>query len=151
MPDPELTSTAFADGAAIPVKYTGDGADVSPPLAWSFLPEGTHSLALIVHDPDAPSGDFTHWVAWNIDPDPGGLSEGAVAPAEGANGRGENGYMGPSPPPGNGKHRYFHELHALDSELDIKSGASREEIERALGGHVLGTAQLVGTYERPGP
>jgi Raf kinase inhibitor-like YbhB/YbcL family protein len=148
MPSPELTSTAFADGAAIPVRYTGDGANISPPLAWSFLPEGTRSLALIVHDPDAPSGDFTHWVAWNIDPEPGGMDEGADHAAEGANGRGESGYMGPSPPPGDGAHRYFHVLHALDADLDLEPGASRESLEDALDGHVLGKAQLVGTYER---
>jgi Raf kinase inhibitor-like YbhB/YbcL family protein len=145
---PELTSTAFADGAEIPIKYTCDGKNVSPPLAWSFLPQGTRSLALIVHDPDAPSGDFTHWVAWNINPDPGGLDEGGAAPAEGVNGRGEPGYMGPSPPSGHGTHRYFHDLHALDSELDLGPGASREQLENALEGHVLGKAQLVGTYER---
>jgi Raf kinase inhibitor-like YbhB/YbcL family protein len=146
--NPELTSTAFADGAEIPVKYTGDGGNVSPPLAWSFLPEGTRSLALIVHDPDAPSGDFTHWVAWNIDPDPGGLDEGASAPAEGVNGFGDTGYSGPSPPSGNGPHRYFHELHALDSELHLDPGASRAQLEDALDGHVLAKTQLVGTYER---
>jgi Raf kinase inhibitor-like YbhB/YbcL family protein len=149
MPEPELTSTAFADGAAIPPKYTRDGTGVSPPLAWSFLPDGTRSLALVVHDPDAPSGDFTHWVAWNIDPAPGGLDEGAAAPVEGANGRGENGYMGPSPPPGHGVHRYFHELYALDSELDLEPGASREQLQSALNGHVIGEARLVGTYGRP--
>ena len=148
MADPELTSTAFADGAKIPVQYTGDGKDVSPPLAWSFLPNGTRSIALVVHDPDAPSGDFTHWVAWNIDPEPGGLSEGESAPAEGANGRGETGYMGPSPPPGHGPHRYFHELHALDSVLNLEPGASREQLESALDGHELAATQLVGTYER---
>ncbi|MGZ6029330.1 MAG: YbhB/YbcL family Raf kinase inhibitor-like protein [Myxococcaceae bacterium] len=149
MPEPELTSTAFADGAAIPSKYTGDGAGLSPPLAWSFLPEGTKSLALIVHDPDAPSGDFIHWVAWNIDPEPGGLGEGQAAPDEGANGRGDTGYMGPSPPAGHGAHRYFHELSAVDEILDLSPGASREELEAALDGHVLGKAQLMGTYERP--
>jgi phosphatidylethanolamine-binding protein (PEBP) family uncharacterized protein len=138
MPEPELTSTAFADGATIPVKYTCDGDNLSPPLAWSFLPEGTRSLALIVHDPDAPSGDFTHWVAWNIDPEPGGLDEDASHP----------GYRGPCPPPGHGPHRYFHELYALDSELDIEPGASREQLEEALDGHELARAQLVGTYER---
>ena len=148
MPDPELTSTAFADGAAIPPKYTGDGSNVSPPLAWSFLPDGTRSLALIVHDPDAPSGDFTHWVGWNIDPEPGGLDEGASAPVEGANGRGETGYMGPSPPPGDGSHRYVHELYALKSHLDLESGASREQLKSALDGHVIGEARLVGTYGR---
>ena len=149
MPDPELTSTAFADGAAIPPKYTGDGANVSPPLAWSFLPEETRSVALIVHDPDAPSGDFTHWVAWNIDPEPGGLGEGEAPPSDGANGTGEPGYMGPSPPPGDGQHRYFHDLSALDTELDLHSGASRKELEDAIDGHVIGEARLVGTYGRP--
>jgi Raf kinase inhibitor-like YbhB/YbcL family protein len=149
MPDPELTSTAFADGAPIPAKYSGEGKNISPPLAWTFLPEGTRSLALIVHDPDAPSGDFTHWLAWNIDPEPGGLDEGGAAPAEGANGRGEPGYLGPAPPPGDGAHRYFHELHALDSTLDLEPGASREQLEEALDGHVLGKAQLMGTFERP--
>src|SRR5215208_1635210 len=109
MPEMELTSTAFADGAAIPVKHSCDGQNLSPPLAWSFCPEGTRSLALIVHDPDAPSGDFTHWLAWNIDPEPGGLGNGTMAPAEGLNGREEAGYMGPCPPPGDGPHRYFHE------------------------------------------
>jgi len=149
MREPELTSTAFADGAPIPSKYTGDGAGVSPPLAWSFLPDGTRSLALIVHDPDAPSGDFTHWVAWNIDPEPGGLGEDESAPVEGTNGRGETGYLGPSPPPGHGPHRYFHELNALDTELDLQPGASREELRAATEGHVIGEARLVGTYERP--
>jgi Raf kinase inhibitor-like YbhB/YbcL family protein len=148
MANPELTSTAFADGAEIPAKYTGDGKDVSPPLVWSFLPEATQSLALVVHDPDAPSGDFIHWVAWNIDPGPGGLAEGESAPAEGANGWGKTGYMGPSPPPGSGPHRYFHELHALDSELELEPGASREQLEAALNGHELAKAELVGTYER---
>jgi len=149
MSDPELTSTAFADGAEIPSKYTTDGKNISPPLAWSFLPDGTRSLALIVHDPDAPSGDFTHWVAWDIEPEPPGLDEGSTEPAEGVNGFGEVRYMGPSPPSGHGQHRYFHDLHALDTELDLEPGASREQLEEALEGHVLGQAQLVGTYERP--
>ena len=122
MPDPELTSTAFADGAPIPAKYTGDGADISPPLAWSFLPEGTRSVALIVHDPDAPSGDFTHWVAWNLDPEQGSMD---------------------------GVHRYFHEISAVDTVLNLPAGASRDELEAALDGHVLGTARLVGLYGRP--
>jgi Raf kinase inhibitor-like YbhB/YbcL family protein len=148
MPDTELTSTAFADGAAIPVKHTCDGDDVSPPLSWSSLPEGTRSLALIVHDTDAPSGDFTHWVAWNIDPEPGGLGEGTPAPSEGVNGFGDTGYNGPCPPPGHGPHRYFHDLHALDSEIDLEPGASREQLETALDGHVLAVVQLVGTFER---
>ncbi len=148
MPDFELTSPAFAEGQPIPRKYSCEGENASPPLSWSSLPEGTRSLALIVHDPDAPSGDFTHSVGWNIDPDAGGLEEGAHAPVEGANGFGEDGYGGPCPPPGDGAHRYLHELFALDTELDLEPSASREQLEDAMEGHVLGGAELVGTYER---
>ena len=148
MPELELTSPAFDDGEPIPERHSCDGENTSPPLAWKFIPDGTRSLALIVHDPDAPSGDFLHWLAWNIDPDPGGLDEGASAPAEGANGRGQPGYMGPCPPPGHGPHRYFHELYALDTELDLEPGAAREQLESSLDGHLLGEARLVGTYER---
>jgi Raf kinase inhibitor-like YbhB/YbcL family protein len=146
MPDPELTSAAFNEGQPIPERYSCDGDDVSPPLAWRSLPEGTRSLALIVHDPDAPVGDFVHWVAWNIDPESGELGEDVPPPAQGANGRGETRYMGPCPPPGDGAHRYFHEIFALDTELDLEPGASREQLEDALEGHVLG--ELVGTYRR---
>jgi Raf kinase inhibitor-like YbhB/YbcL family protein len=144
----ELTSSAFDEGQQVPRKFSCEGDNASPPLSWGSLPEGTRSLALIVHDPDAPSGDFPHWVAWNIDPDSGGLEEGAHAPVEGTNGFGENGYDGPCPPPGHGTHRYVHELFALDTELDLEEDASREQLEDAMDGHVLGGAELVGTYER---
>jgi Raf kinase inhibitor-like YbhB/YbcL family protein len=148
MPDLELTSSAFDDGEAIPGKYSCEGENVSPPLAWEGLPAGTQSLALVVHDPDAPSGDFTHWVAWNIDPEPGHLEEGASDPGEGVNGRGEVGYMGPCPPPGHGAHRYFHQLYALDSTLRLDATADRERLKQALEGHILADARLVGIYER---
>jgi Raf kinase inhibitor-like YbhB/YbcL family protein len=148
MADFELTSSAFSEGQPIPEKYSCDGENVSPPLSWSPPPDGTRSLALILHDPDAPSGDFTHWVAWNIDARASGLEEGAHAPGEGANGFGENGYGGPCPPPGHGAHRYQHELFALDIEVDLQEGASREQLEDAIEGHVLGGAELLGTYER---
>jgi Raf kinase inhibitor-like YbhB/YbcL family protein len=148
MPELELTSTAFDEGAAIPERHSCDGEDLSPPLAWESLPEGTQSLALLVHDPDAPSGDFTHWVAWGIDPSSGGIEEGARAPREGHNGRGERGYMGPCPPPGHGAHRYFHMLYALDDQIDLDDGADRGQLEQALDGHVLAEARLVGVYER---
>ena len=148
MTDFDLTSPAFHEGQPIPERFSCDGDNVSPPLDWSSPPEGTRSLALILHDPDAPSGDFTHWVGWNIDPGTGGLEEGAHATVEGANGFGENGYGGPCPPPGHGAHRYFHELFALDTELDLEEGASREQLEDAIEGHVLGGAELIGTYER---
>jgi len=150
VPDLELTSPAFDDGEPIPEKHTGDGEGVSPALTWNFVPEGTRTLALIVHDPDAPSGDFTHWLAWNIDPEGGGLDEGVPAPGQGTNGFGRPGYLGPSPPEGHGPHRYFFRLHAVDTELDLEPGAAREQLENELEGHVLAEAQLMGTYERPG-
>ena len=148
MPDFELSSSAFNEGQPIPRRHSCDGENVSPPLSWSSPPDGTRSLALILHDPDAPSGDFTHWVGWNIDPGTDGLEEGEHPPAEGANGFGENGYGGPCPPPGHGAHRYQHELFALDTELDLEPESSREQLEDAIEGHVLGGAELIGTYER---
>ena len=106
MPHFDLTSIAFQDGQPIPRQYSCEGDNASPPMDWSAPPEGTQSLALIVHDPDAPDADFTHWLAWGIDPLDGGLDEGAHPPNEGTNGFGENGYDGPCPPPGDGAHRY---------------------------------------------
>jgi Raf kinase inhibitor-like YbhB/YbcL family protein len=150
MPDLELTSPAFDDGEPIPVKHTADGEGSSPALRWDFVPEGTRTLALIVHDPDAPSGDFVHWVAWNIDPKPGEHPEGAPAPGQGTHGFGQPGWAGPSPPPGHGAHRYLFHLYALDTELDLEHGAAREQLQDAIDGHVLGEARLMGTYERTG-
>jgi Raf kinase inhibitor-like YbhB/YbcL family protein len=148
MPDLKLTSPAFADGEPIPRKHTCDADDVPPLLAWSSAPEGTSTLALIMHDPDAPSGDFVHWVAWNIDPEPGELPESGSAPAEGTNGFGRPGYGGPCPPPGHGAHRYFFHLFAVDTGLDLAPGSAREQLQDALDGRVLGEARLMGTYER---
>jgi Raf kinase inhibitor-like YbhB/YbcL family protein len=150
MPDLELTSEAFDDGEPIPERYTCDGDDVSPPLGWSFVPEEARSLALIVHDPDAPSGDFVHWLAWNIDPASGRLDEGVPAPGQGTNGFGRPGYAGPCPPPGHGAHRYFHRLYALAGDLDLEPGAAREQLTEAMEGGVIAEAQLMGTFERPG-
>jgi Raf kinase inhibitor-like YbhB/YbcL family protein len=144
----ELTSSAFDDGAAIPQRYTCEGDDLSPPLAWSGLPEGTRSLALIVDDPDAPSGTFTHWLAWGLDPASGGLREGEAAPVEGRNDFGQSGYRGPCPPPGHAPHRYFFRLHALDGELDLEPGESKAALEQAVAGRSLVVAELMGTYER---
>jgi Raf kinase inhibitor-like YbhB/YbcL family protein len=143
-----LSSEAFTRGGGIPRRHTCDGDDVAPPLAWSDPPPGTRALALIVDDPDAPVGVFTHWLAWNIDPQAGGLREGGRAPAEGRNDFGTGGWAGPCPPPGHGEHRYFFRLHALDAELDVGFRAGRRELESALSGHVLMTAELMGTYER---
>lgn len=143
-----LTSSAFAPGETIPPRHSCDGENLSPPLSWSSPPDGTRSLALIVDDPDAPVGTFTHWLAWGIDPEAGGLAEGEAVPVEGRNDFGVTGYGGPCPPPGHGRHRYFFRLYALDSEVGLPAGASREELEQALDGHVLAVAELVGSYER---
>ena len=143
-----LSSEAFTHGDVIPRRHTCEGEDVSPALSWSDPPSATGALALIVDDPDAPVGTFTHWLAWNIDPMAGGLEEGESAPAEGRNVFGIGGWSGPCPPPGHGAHRYFLRLHALDAKLDVGFRAERRELERALTGHVLGTAELMGTYER---
>jgi Raf kinase inhibitor-like YbhB/YbcL family protein len=143
-----LTSTAFESGGEIPMRHTCEGENVSPELSWESPPEGAETLALILDDPDAPRGTFTHWVAWGIDPADGSLPEGRSAPAEGENGMGNLGYAGPCPPPGHGRHRYFFRLYALDAEPDLAAGASRERLEAALDGHVLATAELMGGYER---
>jgi hypothetical protein len=146
--DLTLTSSAFANGGRIPPRYACEGENISPPLRWSSPPDETRSLALIVQDPDAPVGTFTHWLGWGIDPEAGGLAEGEPAPVEGQNDFGEIGYGGPCPPPGHGPHRYVFLLYALDSELGLPEGASREQFTQALDGHVLARAELVGIYER---
>jgi Raf kinase inhibitor-like YbhB/YbcL family protein len=143
-----LTSPAFQHGGEIPTRHTCDAEDLSPALVWSGVPEGTRSLALVVDDPDAPVGTFTHWVAWGIDPAAEMLEEGQSAPVEGANDFGATGYRGPCPPPGHGPHRYSFRLHAVDTELDLETGASKADLERSLEEHVLADAELVGRYER---
>jgi len=150
-----LTSTAFTDGAAIPVKHTCDGGDVSPPLAWSGAPAGTRCFVLVADDPDAPAGSWVHWVVYNV---PAAVSElpENVAKVEtldlGGARQGRNdfrrpGYGGPCPPPGPA-HRYLFTLYALDAPLTLKAGAQRKDVETAMEGHVLGSAQLLGTYAR---
>jgi Raf kinase inhibitor-like YbhB/YbcL family protein len=149
-----VSSTAFHEGDRIPSKYTCQGQDVSPPLAWSEPPQGTQSLALTVDDPDAPSGVFTHWVILNIPPDsrelPEALSTQAQLPngtLQGKNDFGRIGYGGPCPPPGR-PHRYRFTLYALDQPLDLKAGASKKQVLDAMQGHILAQGQLTGTYQR---
>jgi len=149
-----LSSTAFKGGEIIPVKYTCEGQDVSPPLMWSELPQGTQSLALIVDDPDAPVGVFTHWVLFNIPPDSGKLPEAVPTQAQlpsgalqGKNDFGRVGYGGPCPPPGR-PHRYCFTLYALDRVLDLKAGVSKKQVLDAMQGHILAQGQLIGTYQR---
>jgi len=150
-----LASAAFREGAAIPAKYTCDGVDVSPPLGWSGAPVGTRSFALIADDPDAPAGTWVHWVLYNLPADVSELPEN-IAKVEsldlGGARQGRNdfrrpGYGGPCPPPGP-PHRYFFNLYALDAPLKLKAGAQKRDVEAAMEGHVLATAQLMGTYAR---
>jgi len=144
-----LSSTAFADGQTIPVKHTCDGENSSPPLRWDGPPQA-QSFVLIVDDPDAPGGTFTHWVLYDIPGSQHELPEGS--PGVGAPGKNDFskvGYGGPCPPRGNGPHRYFFTLYALDIQsLMIRAERTRQEVERAMQGHVLGQAKLMGRYER---
>lgn len=153
-----LSSTAFQEGGPIPVKYTCDGADVSPPLAWNDVPQGTAALALIADDPDAPTRTWVHWVLYNVPATAGGAPEDVskvAAPKElkgAVQGRNDShgvGYRGPCPPPGPA-HRYFFKVYALAGPLELEPGASKQDVERAMEGHVLATAQLMGTYARKG-
>jgi Raf kinase inhibitor-like YbhB/YbcL family protein len=144
----ELASSAFANGQPVPRRHSCEGEDVSPPLSWTDVPEGATSLTLIVDDPDAPRGTFTHWLGWGLEPAAGGLGEGEAAPVEGRNDFGDTGYRGPCPPPGHGPHRYFFRLHALEDELELAPGASKGELEQALAGRSVAVAELIGTYER---
>jgi Raf kinase inhibitor-like YbhB/YbcL family protein len=144
-----ITSTAFEEGAAIPRRYTCDGEDISPEVAWSAAPGGTRSLALIVRDPDA--GGFVHWLAYDIPGSsngtlPTGISGGPSAPAQGRNGFGRIGWGGPCPP--SGTHRYVFTLFALDRELGLSDGIGLSALEAAMRGHVLAQATLTGTYKR---
>jgi Raf kinase inhibitor-like YbhB/YbcL family protein len=143
-----LESSAFENAEAIPSRHSCEGEDVSPPLRWTNVPEGTRSLALVVDDPDAPGGVFTHWIAWGLDPAAGELDEGESAPGEVRNDFSTTGYRGPCPPPGHGRHRYVFRLYALNAEFELGAGAAKAELEQAIEGHVLTTAELVGTYER---
>ena len=156
-PAPTLTSPAFRDGGAIPRVHTCQGQDLSPALAWSGIPAGAKSLALVVDDPDAPDPaaprtTWVHWVVYDIPATAAGLPEGARAGSlpggtrEGLNDWRRRGYGGPCPPVG--RHRYFFKLYALDAALGDLGAPTRAELERAMEGHVLARAQLVGTYEK---
>jgi hypothetical protein len=148
-----ISTDAFKEGEIIAREHTCEGADVSPALKWQGAPAGTKSFALIVDDPDAPSGTFVHWVAYDLPASLVGLKRGEKAGnrfKEGVNGFGKTGYNGPCPPRGHGRHRYFFKLYALDVEtLGLKKpGADKREVEAAIRGHALGEAKTMGTYER---
>jgi Raf kinase inhibitor-like YbhB/YbcL family protein len=151
----QLTSTAFTEGAEIPAKYTCDQKDVSPSLKWTGAPAEAKSFILIADDPDAPAGTWVHWVLYDLPAGtadlPEGLSKAASLPngaRQGINDFRRTGYGGPCPPPGK-PHRYFFKLYALDAELPLKPRATKPELLRAMEGHILAEAQLMGTYQRP--
>jgi len=150
----ELSSGAFRPGETIAKKHTCDGTDVSPALAWTDPPSGTKSLALVCDDPDAPVGTWVHWVAWDIPPTARGLPEGVPAQPklddgtrQGTNDFKKIGYGGPCPPPG-APHRYFFRLYAVDTMLGLAPSATKSALEKAMQGHTVGQAELMGRYGR---
>jgi Raf kinase inhibitor-like YbhB/YbcL family protein len=163
--DMKLTTKAIGDESQIDAKYTFEGEDVSPPLSWTAVPEGTISLALICDDPDAPSPKhpaaepWVHWVMFNIPASmsalPPGISRVLEPPEIPGARQGANswptdnvGYRGPAPPPGSGRHRYFFKLYALDARLDLRAGASKKQLVDAMSGHILAQVELIGVFQR---
>ena len=144
----QLTSPACSEGGSIPAKFTCTGENVSPALAWTGAPDGVRSYALIMDDPDAPRGTWVHWVVFNLPGDRSGLPEdvGQDVGVPGTNTYGRTGYGGPCPP--SGTHRYFFKLYALDTALNLKAGASKEDVLRAMEGHILAQGELMGTYHK---
>ncbi len=148
-----LTSTAFQNGKAIPERYSCKGEDISPPLFWDDAPKGTQSFVIIADDPDAPMGTWVHWVYYNIPPQLHSLHED-VSPVEnpgtggiqGITSFGTPGYGGPCPP--SGTHRYFFKLYAVDDNLNLRKGADKKQVEKAMKGRVLAEAELMGTFGR---
>ncbi len=149
----KLTSPAFEPNQLIPSQYTCDGEDISPALDWDDPPEGTESLALICDDPDAPGKTWVHWIVYNLPNSAHSLPENvssSISPlsesVQGKNDFKQVKYGGPCPP--SGTHRYFFKLYALDSKLNLESGATKAQVEAAMTGHILGKAQLIGLYSR---
>jgi len=149
-----ISSSSFSNGGNIAKKFTCDGADVSPPLTWSEVPAGTKSFALLTDDPDAPGGNWNHWVAWNLPASshdlPESVSKEAQLPdgtEQGLNDFRKTGYNGPCPPPGK-PHRYFFKLFALDTVLDLKKNAGKRDLEAAMKGHIVARTEWMGTYGR---
>lgn len=148
----QITSGAFKDGQPIPVQYTCQGKNISPPLDWTGTPGNAASLALIVDDPDAPMGVWTHWIVFNLPGDASGLPEDAASFVAASASQGVNDfkhakYDGPCPPAGK-VHRYFFKIYALDTKIDLPSGAPRKDVEAAMANHILAEGQLMGTYQR---
>jgi Raf kinase inhibitor-like YbhB/YbcL family protein len=151
----QLKASAFQAGSDIPAQFTWDGSDISPALSWTAPPKGTQSVVLVMRDPDAPRGTFVHWVLYNLPADERELPEDVppqrTLPSSARQRRndfGRVGYGGPCPPPGP-PHRYYFRLYALDTRLDLKAGAARAQLDRAMRGHVLAQAELMARYRRP--
>jgi Raf kinase inhibitor-like YbhB/YbcL family protein len=149
-----VSSTSFSNGGYIARKFTCDAADVSPQLAWTDPPAGTKSFALLADDPDAPVGNWNHWLLWNVPAETRQLPENVAKSAQlpdgsrqGTNDFRKTGYNGPCPPPGK-PHRYYFKLHALDAKLDLKGNVGKRELEAAMKGHVLAQAEHMGKYGR---
>jgi len=148
-----LVESVF-EAQKIPIKYTHDGKNVSPPLELIDVPLNAVSLVIIMDDPDAPNGTFDHWIVWNIPPNLKRLGEGAAelnrvspSPMHGINGFGTTDYQGPSPPKGK-PHHYHFKVFALDTQLKLKEGATKKQVEDAMNGHILSQAELIGIYQR---
>lgn len=146
----KISSSDFTNGSSIPARFTCDGEDVNPALHISEVPAGAKSLALIVDDPDAPHGTWTHWLLWNVKPDTEEIAAHSVPPGavQGMNDFPATKYGGPCPP--SGTHRYFFKLYALDVILDLPAGSNRKAVDQALHGHIIGEAQWMGRYARGG-
>ncbi len=144
----KVTSSAFQEGGNIPSKFTCDGADVNPAVRFEGVPAEAKSLLLIVDDPDAPVGLFTHWLVWNIDPKTSEIAESSApgGAVQGTNDFPKKGYGGPCPP--SGTHRYYFKIFALDQTLDLKPDAKRAEVDTAMRGHVIAQGELMGRYSR---
>ena len=149
----KIESSVFQESKMIPQKYTCDGDDISPPLTFSGIPQGSASLALICDDPDAPAGTWVHWVLFNMPAATRGLPEAvpsekilSIGARQGTNDFRNIGYGGPCPP--GGTHRYFFKLYALDRSLDLEAGATKWQLTQAMKGHILAEAQVIGTYKR---
>jgi Raf kinase inhibitor-like YbhB/YbcL family protein len=147
-----LTSHDFEHGSTIPEAHSKKGGDISPDLAWTGMPDGTRSLVLIVDDPDAPSGLFTHWLLYGLDPSINHLPKNIPTDRElpkgvrqGENGFGDIGYGGPQPP--SGTHRYYFHLYALDTVMDLPAGLTRQQVDSAIRAHIIEEAVLMGRYQ----
>ena len=140
-----ISSSAFQHEGAIPPKYTCEGNNTNPPLKIDQVPQATRSLAIIMEDPDAPKGTFDHWLVWNIPPGTT-IEENTNPGISGTNGAGKTGYYGPCPP--SGSHRYYFHIYALDTELDLQAGETKETLQAAMAPHILASGTLMGRYQK---